>query len=231
MEQDQRIIRRLLIVIGLAVILFIGWQVFLLVRHRGMGKLVVQSAPSDLRLVLGSKVVNNNATLYVTPGTYSWTATRAHFGTRNGTITVKKGSGNQPLIVFLEPSDAAGTQYLKDHPEEARKIEGLVGARTEQVSQQAQDAQPLIKQLPFIGPAFEYRIDYGTTPANAKYKNQPGIYIGADSDQGKQDALDWIKAQGFDPNRMNIVYQTIEEATGTTPVTSSTAPPSGDQGQ
>jgi hypothetical protein len=191
-------------------LIFIIWQIVTTVRHGQMGSLGVQTAPSDMTLTIDGKKIADKGTVYVGIGKHTWKASRDHFTSKTGSVNVSKGK-QQQFIVFLLPSDATGTQYLKDHPDEAYLIEGLTGTKNDQLAQQQVDTQPLLNLLPFIGPAFEYRIDYGETPAGAKYPQQPGIYISANSDQAKQDALDWMNAQGYDPTKMNIVYQALPE--------------------
>ncbi len=192
-------------------VLYGAYAVLTNIRHAQMAPIAVQSAPSGVKLTFNGHNVSNSGTVYVSPGSYTWKATRDHFKTRTGSFSAKKGV-SQNLYVYLQPSDSQGSQYLQEHPTEAYKIEGLTGTASDQSAAQQVDIQPFIEQLPFIGPGFEYRVDYGTTPDKAQYPSQPGVYISTNTDQGKQDARDWIVSQGFNPAKMNIVYQAYDNS-------------------
>lgn len=66
----------------------------------------------------------------------------------------------------------------------------------------------LLQLLPFTEPNFEYSINY-----TVNYSSQvatPVIQITAPDQPSQQAALDWIKAQGYDPSRLDIQYITAQ---------------------
>ena len=70
--------------------------------------------------------------------------------------------------------------------------------------EQAISDYPLLKLLPFTGPNFEYSIDYNME--NSSQGEIPVIQITTLSQQGRQDALNWIIGQGYNPSQMKIQY-------------------------
>jgi hypothetical protein len=67
---------------------------------------------------------------------------------------------------------------------------------------QSVENNALLQLLPFVGPNFEYRVDYGSQGA------QTVIEITAANANAQQDAVAWIKNQGFDPSTLDIQYIT-----------------------
>ena len=81
------------------------------------------------------------------------------------------------------------------------------------LKQQAQydqniQSNSLVKLLPFFGPNFEYRVDY-----DINYATNPSsivINITGPTAQSQQDAISWIKSQGYSINNLNINYITAQ---------------------
>ncbi|HET6924580.1 MAG TPA: hypothetical protein VFH39_02005, partial [Candidatus Saccharimonadales bacterium] len=71
-------------------------------------------------------------------------------------------------------------------------------------SNQREKDAPLIKQLPYIERYF--RIDYGPSKAHPGDDTAVAFYITTYGQPGVQQALDWIKAQGYNPDTLEIVY-------------------------
>lgn len=76
------------------------------------------------------------------------------------------------------------------------------------LSESSQQANKLIGLLPFTGPEFRYRVDYSYQFSSTQA--EPTIIITAPTDQATQDALDWIKSQGYDPLVLPIKYVTAQ---------------------
>ncbi|HEX7963778.1 MAG TPA: hypothetical protein VF466_04280 [Candidatus Saccharimonadales bacterium] len=196
-----------IIIAVVVVVAFIFLSLLSAIQHHGKVKVNVQAAPSKITLKVDGKKVSTNGTLYVIAGTHRWEASFNGFTSKSGNFSAEGKSVD--LLVYLEPSGAAGTKYLNDNPKEKYSIEGIVGQAVTQDADRKAAAQPFVKQLPSTGPGFEYQIDAGATPKDAKYPDQPGIYISADTDTAKADALAWIRDAGGNPDTMNIVYQPL----------------------
>lgn len=109
------------------------------------------------------------------------------------------------LDVVLNPNSQAGYDWLAEHPEQQALREQLGGKGFEAQSRQLAKDTPLIKQLPYIDRLF--RVDYGQSIAYPNDPDKVAIYIGFSSDEGKQQSLQWIKDQGYDPSSLEIVYK------------------------
>jgi len=107
--------------------------------------------------------------------------------------------------VLLVPNSQEGYSWLLNHPDEQAERQTLGGSAFSQSVQQSLHQNPIISKLPFVGPGNEYRIDYGTAPRKSS-STDVAIYITYYVPVGKQDALNWIEQQGYDPSKMNIVY-------------------------
>lgn len=105
----------------------------------------------------------------------------------------------------LVPNTPETADWYDKHTKDKIEAEGLSSKTFDDLSNNATKKQPFVKDLPYIGPADEYRIDYGPDP-NGKSTEQV-VYITAGSQIGKDDALNWIRDQGYDPATMTIIYK------------------------
>jgi hypothetical protein len=155
----------------------------------------------------GSKVKLNGhgirvGKIKVKSGEYTINAYKNGFTDGEVKVSVKVGETRFAGLI-LEPNDPSTKSWYDNHPEDASLADGIVGQRLGQDSADAVAENPLISKLPFLGPSLEYRIDYGIS---AEGKDNPAIYIRAISPQARENAINWIKKQGFDPGKMEIIY-------------------------
>ena len=66
----------------------------------------------------------------------------------------------------------------------------------------------LINELPFISGGFVFEINTGRPLVDT---GQSAIYITAKSPEARKLALKWIRAGGYDPAEMDIVFQNQAE--------------------
>jgi hypothetical protein len=161
-------------------------------------------SPTVASVKIDGKQTVQPGKLYVTPGSHSITASFAGFASKTVSFTAKKGP-IQTITVLLPSNSAEGDAWLQNHPKEANIRQTIGGNNFSSEVDQRASKYPIIKVLPFIGPANEYRIDYGVDP-NSSDPTSVGIYITYYVAQGKQDALTWIQQQGFTPSSLNITY-------------------------
>lgn len=199
---------RKLIIIGLVVIAVIGlgYLTYQSILSSRRGTVVMDSIPQDLKLTLNGKRIASTGKLTITPGTYTLEAERSGFASDKKEITVEKKT-TQTIQMYLLPNSPEGEEWVKNHPQEAYKLEGLVGAKLEKATQQAIVKNNLITELPYIGPGFFFRIDYGPPQPGSKYPDQPNIYITGETAEKRDMALVWMRSHGYNPDTMNIVMQ------------------------
>ena len=203
METDRKRFYGLIVVIFMAILLL----VFFIAHDQSFSsKIDITVAPTESHITLNGKTVHND-TVKVRPGTYKVTASLAGFTTLSKTITVKADDTASVGLVLVSDSSTTATWY-SSHPEDEQIAEGISSDNNDTLAQQSVQNVPLIRQLPFIGPGSEFRIDYGSQPgADA---NNPTIYITAPTTQAQQDAVTWIKNQGYDPTKLDIQYVTAQ---------------------
>lgn len=189
---------------GLITIFIISVCLVLLGISRPKPNLDVVVAPDSATLIMDGKTHIKDGEQHVKPGRHTVVASLAGFSsvTENVNVTSKSVA---KLTFLLSPNSAAGYTYLQDNQAEQLQREALGGQQFNSTVQQAVSSTGFIKELPYIGPGLEFRIDYG---GGANSSGKPIIYITGETAQAQQDALTWIKYQGYNPSTMDIQYVT-----------------------
>ncbi|MFZ2513428.1 MAG: hypothetical protein WAW63_03155 [Candidatus Saccharimonadales bacterium] len=146
-----------------------------------------------------------------TPGKHTVSVSKDGFLSEKKTVVAPKGNAVY-IGLILDPSSPATAQWYRDHPEDNQIGERISGRNTQVVADKALELEPFIKELPFIGPGFAYQIGVGVADTNGK----PTIVIRAQSNEAIEDAKQWIRSMGYNPDSMKIIInpdQEIEAAT------------------
>jgi hypothetical protein len=198
--------RKIISAIAAALIVIAIFTVIQAIRQSGRGTLTVTTLPRDAAVMLHNKKIADNRKVGVSPGTYDITVTRSGFADQKQDVTITKGK-ESTVAFYLSPNGAEGLQWFKDHPDEAHEAEAVTGEAFTKASEKKAEELPLINDLPFIDQ--QYRVDYGKSE---KDPSKIAIYIKYWSDEGKTQALDWIRFKGYDPNKLEIIYTKATEA-------------------
>jgi len=203
MEED---IRRPFVtgVVVVAVILaLIGG--FVLWRHDPKAELTVTSIPNDLTLTLDGQPIPANGKLDVRPGTHTLTGTREGFHPYSQTFEVR---GKDPVEakVYLYASGPVGVEWGRNNPEQARAKEAEAGRRYDEIQRRLKLKYPILAQLPYIGPGF--KVTYENSKSDPGNPEAISIKIRVFLPDGKEKALQWITASGWDPASPDIIYTT-----------------------
>lgn len=173
----------------------------------------IQSAvPNDASVTIDNGKVGSNSKNAVLPGKHTVAARRSGFEDKTQEVEVKQGE-TKIIRLIMTPNSEEGYTWLRNHPDLAVEYESMVGQQFDQASDKATQINPLIAYLPEVHRT--WRIDYG---ASAAHPDDPGAlaiiitYGGSDID--KQNALDWIKSQGFNPSDYEIIYKTPSQPAG-----------------
>jgi len=160
-------------------------------------------APSVSTVKLDGKKINPTKTYNIKPGKHMVTVSYDGFTGETIDMQFNKGEKKTALTALVSNSSATKNWYL-NHPDDQKIAEGVSSRQFTQASQQQVAQNPIIKLLPWTGPNFEYRIDYGNLP------DVKGVVltITAPDEKSKTDALNWIKSQGYDPASFTIKYIT-----------------------
>lgn len=138
------------------------------------------------------------------PGTYSVVMSHPGFTTVSQQIRLAKGD-NQYFGAALVPDTRATTDWYNKNPKDEKLAEGISSNNADQLSKFQAASMPLVKDLPFVDQF--YRIDYGPSLKYPKNPSKVAIYVKYYSQQGKQQADDWLGFKGYDPAKLEIYYK------------------------
>jgi len=198
--------RNFIICIILLIVVFAVWQIMIAVSHRGKLLVTIKVSPSDALVSIDGNRTRSKQ-VYVTPGKHIFEGKRKYFGDYSTSWEVSPETVSKPVILLLEASSPQAQEYLTNHPKEQSLREALGGQLANIQGEEAIKNTPLVTQLPFID--LEYRIDYGPSLKSPDDPTAISITITSTSEVSKQDALDWIRFKGFDPNKLEIIYESF----------------------
>src|SRR5687767_5580533 len=206
--------RAKVILIVTACLILIGLIYFIVAAMlNARERIVVDSVPKDLTLKMDGKKVKSVGAIGVQPGTYTLEGSRTGFATKKVTVTVKEGE-TKNVSMFLDPNSATGDDWLSDekNTDQIVKREAKKGQEHDEATQKAIKSNALITELPYIGPGYSWRIDYGAALPGAKFPDQPTIYISGKTQDDRESALIWLRSGGYNPDNMNIVQQDMPQS-------------------
>ena len=171
-----------------------------------VGYVNLTKAPSDMKLFVDNKEVKTDATgvLEIAPGKHTLKGTRTDFVEREISITVKEDDTIDTEL-FLDPLNAVGNQYLLDHPDEAALYSAKSSQEFDKTVKIMLENSPIVQELPIIDP--NWRMDYGESVKHTDIDGAIAIYIYATSPEARQNALGWMRLQGYDPSDYEIIFE------------------------
>lgn len=161
-------------------------------------------SPSVANLRLDNVKTVRGPAFYATPGAHSLAASFPGFGSKTVTFTVTKGKSTK-LTLVLPVTGVEGRQWLIDHPDEQKKLETIVSSGYGKSGAARAEANPIIKLLPYVGPGSTYRIDFDA-PSDGQPDSAITLQITYYTATGKQEALEWITKEGYNPSSFKITY-------------------------
>lgn len=138
----------------------------------------------------------------LSPGSYTVIFTHPGFTEVKKAVSLRKGDSRY-IGVSLIPNDPSTVSWYTSHQLDRKLTEGISSKNYDQIFKDQLSSLPLIKELPFID--LLYRVDYGRS-LKTNSPNAVALYIKFYSPTGKQQALDWLKYKGYDPNKLEIIY-------------------------
>lgn len=202
-QQMRKLITITAVIVGVIGLGYFGFQAYI---NSKRGTVIFESVPTDLKLTLNGKGISANGKRTITPGTYTLEGRRSGFETRKAELVVERGK-TQNYFFYLTANGPEGEQWLKDNPKEAVKLESVGGQQHKEVVEKALEQNNFISRLPYIGPGFLFKIDYGGPEPGNKFPDQPTIFIQGETEENQQSAIEWMRNRGYDPDKMNIVFQ------------------------
>jgi len=199
--KSKRIVFGFIILLVLAIVATMIWQF-----TRKKTNVSLTLAPSIAQAVVDGSINVKQGDFYLVPGQHKLLVKMDGFADRALDFSVKSGQVSDLTIVLI-PNSPVGVSWLQNHRDEELRREGLGGEKFDSTTSSAVKNLPLLKDLPFIDQL--YRIDYGKSQKNPNDPNALAIYIEYYSDTGKQQALDWLRFKGYDPTKLELIYQKV----------------------
>jgi hypothetical protein len=194
---------KITIIIATAIVALVVFIIYVLtVGSSSAAKIIFNVIPSDATIKLDGKQVNGQ-TIKTTAGHHTVVASANGYADDKRNITLKKGEVSTLYLIPAPISDAARA-FLQNNPTLEALREKYAGFNSDLIQSTIDNNYPLIKDLPYE--TANISIHYGVSE---KYPNDPtkfAIYIKS-APADRQVAIEWIKAQGFNPNNYEIVYQ------------------------
>ncbi len=206
-------VRRYIYIIGAALgIVILG--VIMVIGFQQVNKtaLDIQSVvPDDIAVTVDGVKVASSGTVSTKPGQHTVTAKRSGFADQTQTVTLLQNEV-KAIRWLLVPNSQEGYDWVKKHVTGSSDFEAKAGQAFDQTSQDLTQKYPIIASLPEIHP--RWRIDYGKSVAHPNDPNALAIIITyGGSDVDKQNALNWMKQQSYNPSDYEIIYK-LPSATG-----------------
>jgi hypothetical protein len=195
------------VIVGATVVVLgtIGIGIWQTLATAGYGLLDLSVAPADATVQIDGHGAGKPGKIELPPGTHTVQVSRKGYDSETVSVVVSGGSTTTKGIIMTAIGKEAGdASKLTDT--QRSEAEGQAGKIIDQEGAKVTASNPLISKLPYYGP--DYNIDVGKSQ---KYANDPSavaIYITPLNAAAKIHALDWIKANGFDPNAYEIIYST-----------------------
>ena len=196
-----------LLIIG-AVLVVLAVLAYTFNKAQYSATLKIEVAPQSATIRLNKKIVKAGL-VRVKPGPVTVTASRSGFKTETISLSVARNETRYVGIPLISNAPETADWY-EQHPADAKIFEGISSKSFDQNSTNIVRNQPFLKLLPFTAAGLEFRIDYGPSLEEPDSTKQ-AIYISANTQEARASALIWITNQGYDPKKMELVYQSSPE--------------------
>lgn len=189
--------------VGFLVVIISFWIILLDGREKAdMGTITTAITPSVATITIDGQKVKEGS-VKVEPGRHAVAFSYKGFTPASRQVTVAK---NEEVFVgeILAPSSPETQNWYLEHPEDRQKAEGISSSDYGQLVKTVSQKYPILADLPVAESSF--RIDYGKSQKQPDNVEAVGIYIRAIDQQGRDDALNWIRTFGYDPDDYEIIY-------------------------
>jgi len=159
-------------------------------------------APGGSELKLDGKGVKAGKVL-VSAGEHRVSATHYGFAGQAKDFSVSLNETRFVGIVLV-PNSPDTKDWYKTHPMDQQMAESIASRNFDQGSADIKQRYPVVSELPFIDQL--YRVDYGVPQRATNDPTAIALYVTYYSQDGKKQALTWLKFKGVDIDRTEIVY-------------------------
>jgi len=197
--------RRLMIGAAAIVVALVVIGGFLLFRGDPESRLTVTSIPNDLTLTLDGHQIPASGEVKVKAGEHTLVGERKGFQSHTTTFKAQDG-GPMSTKMYLYADSDDGREWTKNHPEQEQELEAEAGRRYDETQQRLEEKYPILNVLPYIGPGF--KASYTQSKSDPSNPEAISIKIKLFGSDGRDKALEWITANGWDPNTLDIIWTT-----------------------
>lgn len=164
--------------------------------------LEIEVAPTDSTITLDGKRVREGVAK-IKPGEHTLVFSRDGFETQTKVLQVSDGK-QEYIGVILQSNSPRTANWYESNPKDAKKAEGIASRAFDARSQAKTQSMPILKELPWIDRL--YRVDYGGSQADPADPAKIALYITYYSDEGRAQALEWLKFKGHTPENTEMVF-------------------------
>lgn len=193
--------RRQIIVLVIALIIaiggFVAYQIYITEQRQGKVQLTLKLLPQDATVTLNSSQTISPGTLYLKPGSYSIHAHKDGFDDFSNTLTVPNDTGIYNIQLLPASDDAK--KWVADHQDLYLQTEQDGARSAAAITQSFQDANPIVKNLPYNDPYFS--IGYTSSDNKTIQLTITGV-----SAMYRYQAIQKIYSWGFNPADFKINY-------------------------
>lgn len=191
--------RKIIWIIGLVVVAFIGYVLILTISRAGETKVTIRVAPETSQVFVDGKPTKSER-VYLGKGEHKFKATLEGFSDDEVKINTKD---TQEVILLPKPTSDSALNFLEDNPAIQSEREALGGQKNDQIGQEISENNPLLSKLPVHEVSGPFSIDYSLAPSSDKKHT---ILISNSSPKGRANAVTWIKAQGYNPSELLVEF-------------------------
>ena len=207
-NENTLLARKVLLIFTLIIVLFLMFKIVLYISRIGETKVIVEVAPKDSLVFIDNEPAKAGAN-YLSPGEYKIVGRKSGFTDAEQKITV--GSKSQNVYLLPEANSQQARNYLNNNPDAAKEREQLWDKISYQQGQSTKSKTPIIEYLPYTDIGGYFAIDFGPSD-NPKIGTE--LIVSNSTSEGRQNALKWIRQQGFDPTDYYIKFIDFDNPVG-----------------
>jgi hypothetical protein len=203
MENNSRNkLRAVLFLIGIIVLLLIGYFIYITTTRQGKTAVDVIAVPGDAAITLNNVKVTSG-TIYLKAGEYKVKATKEGFADFSSTISVKDGLSGQSISVPLTPVSDIAKKWAQDNQDRYTELEARAGESVQKQGDFFLEKNPITAKLP--SDSLLFSIGYITDPSDPTGNS---IILEIDAGEGyRQAAIYQIFQWGYNPADFKINFK------------------------
>lgn len=188
--------------VGVIILLAVGYVIYMTVTRQGKVAVDVVSAPGDALITLNDAKINSG-TNYLSAGEYKVKATKNGFVDFSDTVFIKDGLSGQSIPILLTPASDEAKKWVDDNQDAYAEVEAAAGESAQKGGDFFREKNPIVKHLPTD--SLLYSIGYITDTSDPTGNS---IILEIDAPEGyRQAAIYQIGQWGYNPADFKINFK------------------------